>query len=128
MSVSTSGGNQSVFGARSYAEAMSVTECATVNPVTIGTSARKRRNGTTRQSRKSRWSTPSRMCSKPETTKFQAAWCQRGSRVTTPGSPRSSNARSAPAGVRNRITETTRSPRRSTPGRMENADSADAVS
>ena len=128
MSVSTSGGNQSVFGAMSYADAMRVTEWATVNPVTIGTSAQNRRNGITRQSRNSRWSIPSRMCSKPETTKFQAAWCQRGSRVTTPGSPRSSNARSAPAGVMKRITETTRSPRRSTPGRMENSASEDVVS
>ena len=54
MSVSTSGGNQRKSGAMPYAEAMSVTECATVNPVTIGTSARNRRNGTTRQSRKRR--------------------------------------------------------------------------
>ena len=41
-------------------------ECATVNEVTTATSARKRRNGMTRQSRNSRWSVPSRMCRKPE--------------------------------------------------------------
>ena len=45
-----------------------------------------------------------------------------------PGSPRSSNARSAPDGVMKRITEMTRRPSRSTPGRIEKADSADAVS
>ena len=40
-------------------------ECATVNAVTTGISARKRRNGITRQNRNSRWSVPSRICRNP---------------------------------------------------------------
>ena len=61
ISVSISGGNHSASGARLYADAISVIECATVNEVTMGISARKRRNGITRQNRNSRWSVPSRM-------------------------------------------------------------------
>jgi hypothetical protein len=55
------------------ADAISVIECATVNEVTIATSGPMRRNGTTRQSRKSRWSKPPRMCAKPSATKERAA-------------------------------------------------------
>ena len=46
----------------------------------------------------SRWSVPSRMWTKPSSTKRSAAWCQRGSRRTRPGLPWSSKARSALAG------------------------------
>ena len=87
ISVSISGGNQSASGAKPKAEAISVIECATVKEVTITTSGRSRRNGMTRQARNSRWSVPSRMCQKPDTTKLSAAWCQRGSSCTRPGSP-----------------------------------------
>ena len=48
MRVSTRGGNQSESGARSYADAISVTECAIVNDVTTTMSERRRRNGMTR--------------------------------------------------------------------------------
>ena len=71
--VSMSGGNQSALGARPIEAAIRVIECATVNDVTMGTSAQKLRKGTTKQKRKSRWSRPSRMCSKPRTTKRNAA-------------------------------------------------------
>ena len=54
ITVSTSGGNQSPPGAKPYADAINVKECATVKAVTIGTSALNRRNGMTRQRRKSR--------------------------------------------------------------------------
>ncbi len=73
ISVSMSGGNHSASGAMSYADAMSVTECATVNAVTMGMSARNRRNGITRQNRNSRWSVPSRMWKNPSRTKPSAA-------------------------------------------------------
>ena len=73
ISVSTSGGNQSASGTKPKAEAISEIECPTVNAVTMMTSGRSRRNGITRQSRNSRWSMPSRMCQKPDTTKRSAA-------------------------------------------------------
>ena len=44
--------------------------------------------------------------------KARAAWCHRGSRLTSPGSPVNSNARTVPPGGRKRTTVTTRSPRR----------------
>ena len=71
---------------------MSVTECATVNEVTMAASGMKRRKGITRQARNSRWSMPSRICSKPSATNRRAAWCQRGSSRTSPGFPAYSNA------------------------------------
>ena len=54
ISVSMSGGNQSASGAKPNADAISVTECATVNDVTMMTSCRNWRNGMTRQNRNSR--------------------------------------------------------------------------
>ena len=41
---------------------------------------------------------PSRMWRKPSFDEASAAWCQRGSSRTSPGSPENSNARSAPLG------------------------------
>src|SRR6266481_8768501 len=117
ISVSTSGGNQSASGTNPNAEAISEIECPTVNEVTMMISGRSRRNGITRQHRNSRWSAPSRICQKPDTTKRSAAWCQRGSRRTRPGSPWSSNARVAPAGGRKRNAVETFCPSRSTRGR-----------
>src|SRR5437016_9358601 len=78
ISVSMSGGNQSASGTNPKAEEISEIECPTVNAVTMMTSGRSRRNGITRQHRNSRWSAPSRICQKPDTTKRSAAWCQRG--------------------------------------------------
>ena len=83
----------------SNAEAMRVIEWATVKAVTTATSGRSRRNGITRQNRNSRWSMPSRMWKKPSLVKRSAAWCQRGSSSTMPGSPCTSKARSALPGV-----------------------------
>ena len=54
INVSTSGGNHNADGAMSYADAMSVTECATVNDVTMTASAPRRRNGITRHNRNNR--------------------------------------------------------------------------
>ena len=73
ISVSTSGGNHNASGAKSNAEAISVTECAIVNEVTMAISGRIRRNGITRQARNSRWSIPSRMWSKPRPMNRKAA-------------------------------------------------------
>ena len=99
-----------------------------MNAVTMIARGLNFRNGMTRQARNSRWSVPSRMCSKPIATNRNAAWCQRGSRRTTPGAPRSSNARSAPPGGRNRSTVTTRRPMRSKLGRIEKSDWSDWMS
>ena len=65
ISISMSGGNHSALGASPITDATRVIECATVKAVTTETSGQKRRSGMTRQSRKRRWSTPSRMCAKP---------------------------------------------------------------
>ena len=73
INVSISGGNQRASGTKPKAEAMSEMECPTVNEVTMITSGRRRRNGITRQQRKSRWSMPSMMCQKPDSTKRNAA-------------------------------------------------------
>ena len=54
INVSTSGGNQNVVGTKPSAEAPSVSECATVNAVTMATRSRQRRTGSTRHSRNSR--------------------------------------------------------------------------
>ena len=75
-----------------------VIECATVNEVTIGISARARRKGITRHSRNNRWSMPSRIWKKPRPTKRSAAWCHLGSSLISPASPGSSYARTTPPG------------------------------
>ena len=51
-----------------------------------------------------------------DTTKRSAAWCQRGSRRTRPGSPWNSKARAAPPGGRKRSAVETFWPSRSTRG------------
>src|ERR1700716_1606625 len=73
ISVSISGGNHSASGTNPRAEAISEIECPTVNDVTMTMSGRSRRNGTTRQSRNSRWPGPARMCQKPDSTRARPA-------------------------------------------------------
>jgi len=104
-----------------------VIECATVNDVTTTTSVRIRRSGITRHNRNSRWSMPSRMWPNPDRTNLAAAWCQRGSRRTIPGSSCNSNARSRPSGVRSRSTIVTRWASGRRPGLMAKRDRSDAI-
>ena len=127
ISVSTRGGNQRASGASSNADAISVTEWAAVNDVTMAARGRSRRNGITRQARNSRWSVPSRMCSKPRATNRRAAWSHRGSSRTSPGFPEYSNARTAPSGSTNRSTVIVRMPSRPSVGSIENCDRSDRI-
>ena len=62
---------------------------------------------------------------KPDCTNRSAAWCQRGSSRTLPGSPTNSNARTTPSGGMNRITVVTLSPSLSTTGAIEKSDRSD---
>ena len=84
MAVSTKGGNHAPAGDNPYAEPSRVNECATVNAVTTETTWRSRSTGMTRQSRKSRWSKPLRMCAMPSAMNPAAAWYQAGFSETVP--------------------------------------------
>src|ERR1700693_6345970 len=78
IAVSTNGGNQAPEGARSYADPISVNECATVKAVMIGITCPTAAKGMIRQSRKRRWSVPERMGTTTSQTKPAAARYQGG--------------------------------------------------
>ena len=116
-----SGGNQSASGARLYADAMSVIECATVNAVIDRNQRAQAAERNHEAKQKQQMIRAVEDVANPSATKRPAAWYHRGSSRTSPGSPEYSNGRTAPSGVTKRSTVSVWTPSRASFGRMENA-------